>query len=96
MTRAELVEHTGLHYNTVGDYLTALHKAGATHIVMWENNTRGQAVHPIYKLGKGRDAKQPKLSQAERQARWRSKVRSINDPRHMRGNHEAFPEESLV
>ena len=92
MTRAEIVEYTGLHYNTVGDYLRELHRVGATHIVMWENNTRGHAVHPVYKLGRGSNVKQPRLTPSQRQARWRSKQRALSDPRHFREMKNASPD----
>ena len=92
MTRAEIVEYTGLHYNTVGDYLRELHRVGATHIVMWENNTRGQAVHPVYKLGRGSNVKQPRLTPSERQARCRAKKKALSDPRYFREMKNASPD----
>lgn len=76
-TQRELAEETGLHYITVGQHLNALHKAGATHITLWEKDSRGRDSIPIYVIGKGKDAKRAKLTPTERQARHRAKKRQL-------------------
>lgn len=69
----ELAEITGLHYVTVLHYTRELHLAKAAHISGWDNDSKGRAVVKIYRIGKGRDVKRPKMTAAERQARYREK-----------------------
>lgn len=73
----ELAELTGLHYVTVLQYTREMHRAGACHICMWEQDARGRDLIKIYKMGEGRDAKRRKLTAAERQARVRAKKRAL-------------------
>lgn len=75
----EMAEETGLHYVTVLEYTRELHRAGAAHIAHWDKDNRGRDVIKIYKIGKGKDAKREKLSQAERQARQRIKMRALRE-----------------
>ena len=77
MTCQELAEHTGLHYVTVLQYTRELHAAGAAHICCWEKDCYGRDSLKVYKIGEGKDAKRQKMSMAERQARYRSKLRNI-------------------
>jgi hypothetical protein len=70
---AELAELTGLHYVTVLDYTRELHRAGAAHICRWEDNGRGAHTIKVYKLGVGKDARRPRMTEAQRQARYREK-----------------------
>lgn len=76
MTLAELAEETGLHYVTVREYCSALHKAGAAHIARWEPDVRGRHCIKVYRLGPGEDAARPKIPQIERQAQLRAKKRA--------------------
>lgn len=75
-TCAELAEQTGLHYVTVLDYTRELHRAGAAHISSWEKDSRGRDNSRIYKIGVGKDAKRQKMTQVERQARYRAKKKA--------------------
>lgn len=77
-TCAELAEMTGLHYVTVLQYTRELHRAGAAHIFSWEKDSRGRDLAKIYKLGRGRDAKRERLTQAQRQARVRAKRKAMD------------------
>lgn len=83
MTKAELAEHTGLHYLTVCQYTRELHRAGAVHVWMWEKDSRGRDMMPLYKLGAGKDMPRARMTQAERQARYRAKIAAQKDPRHL-------------
>ena len=74
----ELADLTGLHYVTVLQYTRELYKAKACHICSWEKDSRGREMVRIYKIGKGKDAKKELVSNAERQARYRSKKAHIN------------------
>ncbi|MGI9153593.1 MAG: hypothetical protein ACR2IY_06950 [Rubrivivax sp.] len=72
----ELAEETGLHYVTVLQYARELHLAKAAHICRWEKDARGRDAVKIYKLGPGKDAKRERISDAERQARYKAKLKS--------------------
>lgn len=71
----ELAEQTGLHYVTVLQYTRELHEAGAAHICMWQKDNRGRDLIKVYKLGEGKNAKRRSMSPAERQLRYRNKLR---------------------
>lgn len=73
----EIAEETGLHYNTVLEYTRQLYRAGAAHIAHWDKDSHGRDLIKIYKIGKGKDAKRQKLTQAERQARVRLKHKAL-------------------
>jgi len=81
LTMTELTEETGLHYVTVREYCKELHKVGAIHINRYEPDACGRHTIKVYKLGEARDAKRPKMTGAERQARRRALLRALNDPR---------------
>lgn len=72
-TCKELAELSGLHYVTALQYARELHKAGAAHISGWEKDSRGRDIIRVYKIGAGKDAKRQRMTQAERQARYRAK-----------------------
>jgi len=74
----QLAEETGLHVVTVYQYTRELHRFGAAHISSWEKDCRGRDIIKVYKLGPGKDAKRQKMTQAERQAKHRSKVRHLD------------------
>jgi len=85
----ELADITGLHYVTVLQYTRELHRAKAAHICQWDKDTRGRDVIKIYKIGRGKDAKREKLTQAQRQARHREKTRAMELVKRMAGvQHE--------
>jgi predicted ArsR family transcriptional regulator len=75
-TCVELAEMTGLHYVTVLQYTRELHRAGAAHICAWEKDVRGRDILKIYKLGAGRDAKRQRMTEAQKQARYRAKIQA--------------------
>ena len=75
----ELAEETGLHYVTVLQYTRELHRAKAAHICKWLPDDRGVCTIKVYKLGTRHDARRPKLTDAERQARVREARKKLND-----------------
>lgn len=81
----QLAEETGLHYVTVLQYTRELHRAGAAHISSWEKDARGRDVIKVYKLGPGKDAKRERMTQVERMARHREKIKSIKQAQVMGG-----------
>jgi predicted ArsR family transcriptional regulator len=84
----ELAQATGLHYVTVLHYCRELHKAGAAHIAMWEKDSRGRDLLKVYKLGAGKDAKRRKMTQAERQKKYREKKKHAQMLQVTTGNGE--------
>lgn len=72
-TCQELADITGLHYVTVLQYTRELHKEGAAHIVAWEKDRMHRDALKIYKIGTGFDAKRFRLSDRERQRRYRER-----------------------
>jgi hypothetical protein len=72
-TCQELADITGLHYVTVLQYTRELHREGAAHIVMWGQDRMQRDSLKIYKLGTGFDAKRFRLSDRERQRRYRAR-----------------------
>ncbi len=75
-TCKQLAEETGLHYVTVLQYARELHRAKAAHISSWEKDSCGRDAIKIYKIGRGRDAKRERMTDAQRQARYRAKKKS--------------------
>ena len=73
-TCKELAEQTGLHYVTVLQYCRELHEVGAAHICMWQKDARGRDAIKIYKLGEDKDRKRQKMSDAQRQQKYRDKI----------------------
>lgn len=73
----ELADETGLHYVTVLDYTRELHRAGAAYIERWEDNGRGAHTIKVYKLGINKDAKRPRMTDKQRQERYRAKKKQM-------------------
>lgn len=82
----ELAEATGLHYVTVLHYCRELHKVGAAHIHMWEKCPRGRDLLKVYKLGPGKDAKRRTMSAADRQRRYRERLKQARMNQVLTGN----------
>lgn len=80
MTCQELADETGLHLVTVYQYTREMHRFGAAHIARYLPDARGRHLIKVYKLGPGRNAARKKLTQAERQQRYREKRQALNNP----------------
>lgn len=92
-TRADLVEVTGLHPLTVGDYVRALHDAGVIHIVDWLKDTMGRVRTEVYAWGPGEDVPRVPLTRAQVRKNYRERQKlksSENKPRHQ-GNPDKGP-----
>lgn len=85
-TFIDMATNTGLHYHTVREYVNALHKEGLIHIAGWEKDRWGRDCKPLWVFGAGRDKPRAKLTQAQRQARHRSKVKNMTHPAHIMGH----------
>lgn len=84
-TCPELAEMSGLHYVTVLQYCRELHLVGAAHICEWEKDCRGRDNLKIYKLGVGTDKRRSRMTEQEKQARYRSKMQAAKVLRRMAG-----------
>lgn len=85
MSRKELAEESGLYITTVVEYTKAMHREGVVHVCRWEPDARGKHSIPIYKLGKGKDAPRIRMTAAERQAKYRAKIRQLKLMRALTG-----------
>lgn len=79
-TCEELADRTGLHYVTVLRYTREMHRAGAVHICAWRMNSKRLYLKKVYKVGDRQDADKPRpaLTCAQRQLRYREKIRARN------------------
>ena len=75
MTTAELAEVTGLNIGTVYAYCREMHRLKAVHICSYNPDARGRHNLKVYALGEKRDARRPRMSSADRQAKYRVKRR---------------------
>lgn len=81
ITYRELAEATGLHYTTVREYITALHKEKVVHIAEYNKDKCLRDNERLWLWGHKKDATRSKFTAAERQIRYRNKIAAINDPR---------------
>lgn len=81
-----LAEMTGLHYVTVLHYTRALHRAGAAHIDHYEPDARGRHLIRVYKIGRGKDARRPKQTNAEKAAVCRARRKQAQLGQVLAGN----------
>lgn len=72
----EMAGMTGLHYVTVLQYTKELHKAGVAHISKWNKDGNGRDSIKIYKIGSEADAKRKSMTAAERQRKYRERLKS--------------------
>lgn len=72
-TLQSIADETGLHKQTVGNYMRELHKVKLIHICGWEKDRLGRDCIPIFIWGYGADKPRHKYSSAQRQARCRAK-----------------------
>lgn len=77
ITAHELAEATGIHYVTTSEWLRSLRREGAVHICGWLPDSMGRDVTAVYKMGAGTDKPRKRMTQAERQARYRKKINAI-------------------
>lgn len=73
----KLADLTGLHYVTVLRYTRAFYREGVAHIAHYDKDNRGCHSIKVYALGPGRDATRPKLTRAQKTARYRAKMAQI-------------------
>lgn len=79
-TFAELMEETGLSYDSVRLWMRELHRQGVVHLSSWVEDSRGRKQVRCFAFGPGRDAKRPPpLTDARKQALYaaRQKARAL-------------------
>ena len=77
-TCAELADLTGLHYVTVLRYTRELHRAGAAFISEYRQDARNVHSIKVYSLGTSKDVRRPKMTGAQKAARYRAKRDQLN------------------
>lgn len=76
-TAHELSEETGLHIVTAQSLMRTLKKHRVVHVSAWEPDRLGRDATPVYKLGEGKNKPRRRMTQAERQAKYRAKKTDI-------------------
>lgn len=76
-TLHELCDHTGLHMQTIRDYVEALHKARLVHITAWMPDILGRDQTPVYSWGVGVDKKRANKSVTQRQRDYRERKKKL-------------------
>ena len=81
MTRYQLAEFTGMHYDTIQRLVKTLKDENVVHIVQWSRDSLGRHQNPVYSLGEGVDAvKPPRIPANERKAKSKRKLKAQNEP----------------
>ena len=81
MTRYQLTEFTGMHYDTVQRLVKTLKEENVVHICQWSRDSLGRHQNPVYSLGEGMDAEKPQSIPAnDRSAKYKRKIRAQNEP----------------
>ena len=77
VTSHEIAEITGIHIVTAQEWMRSLRKEGAVHITAWLPDSMDRDVTAVYKMGPGKDKPRRKLTDTQRQARYREKKRRM-------------------
>ena len=77
ITAHELAEYTGIHPVTAAEWMRGLRREGVVHVCGWLPDSMGRDATAVFKMGAGRDKPRSKMTQAERQARYRQKQKQI-------------------
>jgi hypothetical protein len=81
MTRYQLADFTGMHYDTIQRLVKTLKEENVVHICQWNRDSLGRHQNPVYSLGGGVDAeKPPKIPANDRSAKYKRKIRAQNAP----------------
>ena len=70
-SRDDLARETGLHINTVRDYVNALLKLKLLFVSEWREDHSGRLSIAVLQLGQGTDAKRLTISAGQASKRWR-------------------------
>ena len=81
MTRYQLADFTGMHYDTIQRLVKTLKDENVVHICQWSRDSLGRHQNPVYSLGEGMDAERPpRVSMKERKAKSKAKIKAQNEP----------------
>jgi hypothetical protein len=81
MTRYQLADFTGMHYDTIQRLVKTLKEENVVHICQWNRDALGRHQNPVYSLGEGMDAeKPPRIPANARSAKYKRKIRAQNEP----------------
>jgi hypothetical protein len=81
MTRYQLADFTGMHYDTIQRLVKTLKEENVVHICQWSRDSLGRHQNPVYSLGEGMDAeKPPRISANARSAKYKRKMKAQNKP----------------
>ena len=81
MTRYQLADFTGMHYDTIQRLVKTLKEENVVHICQWSRDSLGRHQNPVYSLGEGMDAERPpRVSMKERKAKSKAKIKAQNKP----------------
>lgn len=75
-TKAQLAEVTGLHVQTVGHYINALHDEGMVHVLGWERDSLDRQATAVYAWGMGIDAPRTPKTVNQKQRDWRARKKA--------------------
>lgn len=76
-TLAEMVEESGLYFNTIAKLLRVMHRQHTVHISAWEPDTIGRQTVRVWKFGEKVDAKKPRKTMKQRNAEQYAKKQQI-------------------
>ena len=81
MTRYEIAEFTGMHYDTVQRLLKVLKANDVVYIIDWKADDLGKKQNAVFTLGEGEDApRPPRKTVAERTAKYKRKLKVKSEP----------------
>lgn len=81
MTRYQLADFTGMHYDTIQRLVKTLKEENVVHICQWNRDAIGRHQNPVYSLGDGMDAERPpRIPANERKAKSKRKLKAQNEP----------------
>lgn len=72
----EIADETGLHPNTIREWLVAWKRLGIIHIGSWDRDCRGRPTILRYYWGPGKDAKRPSLTMQQVRANYVARQRA--------------------
>lgn len=76
-TVREMMDASGLHKDTVGQFLRCLHKQQVVHIARYNTDSRGRNIERVWALGNAPDAPRKRFTAAEITQRCRDKKKAL-------------------
>ena len=76
LAACDVADLSGMHMLTAQSLMTCLKKHKVVHIIRWIKDKLGRDATPVYRLGEGFDMPRAKLTQAERQRRYKARQKA--------------------